>query len=192
MTGGPDLVAKTSMLFKAGLMGSVKMKYLLLVDLDGTINTMGQKFDISRVPTVLPMENARETLAAFKQAGSTIFYVTGRMDEQLKEVTDKWLHDHGFVDASSIVYFQSRHGRWTWENYLRFKIDEARALARQHPGHVPVLIDDNADVVARAEKAGFDAVLVRQPGDWLSLHEKYLRSRVVTQLDDFAASSSTL
>nr|MDO8087432.1 hypothetical protein [Candidatus Sigynarchaeum springense] len=170
----------------------MKMKYLLIVDLDGTINTMGQQFDIARVPTVLPMENARETLDAFEQAGSTIFYVTGRMDEQLKAMTDKWLHDHKFAAASSIVYYQSRHGRWTWENYLRFKINEARALAKRHPGHVPVLIDDNADVVARAERAGFDAVLVRQPGDWLALQEKYLRSRVATRLDDFAKSSSNL
>ncbi len=168
------------------------MKYLLLVDVDGTVNDMGQKFDIARVPTALPMENARETLEAFRQAGSTIFYVTGRMDEQLKSVTDKWLHDHGFVDASSVVYYQSRHGRWTWENYLRFKIDETRALSKRYPGHVPVLIDDNADVVARAGRAGFDAVLVRQPGDWSALQEKYLRSRVVTRLDDFAGSSSTL
>ncbi|MBN2150399.1 MAG: hypothetical protein JW839_03030 [Candidatus Lokiarchaeota archaeon] len=173
-------------------MNSVKMKYLLLVDMDGTINTMGQRFDIARVPTVLPMGNARETLEAFKQSGSTIFYVTGRMDEQLKAVTDKWLREHDFVDASSVVYFQSRHGRWTWENYLRFKVDEARALSRQHPGHQTIVIDDNADVVARAGKAGFDAVVVRQPEDWLALHEKYLRSRVVTQLEDFTGSSSTL
>jgi phosphoglycolate phosphatase-like HAD superfamily hydrolase len=167
------------------------MRYLLIVDVDGTINTMGQQFDIARLGC-LPMDNARETLEAFKQAGSTIVYLTGRMDEQLKETTDTWLKEHGFIDASSIVYFQSRHGQWTWENYLRFKIDEARVLSKQHPGYTTILIDDNAEVVARAKKAGFDAVLVRQPGDWVALQEKYLRSRVITQLDDFARSSSTL
>lgn len=170
----------------------MSMKYLLLVDVDGTINTMGQKFDIARVPTVLPMDNARETLEIFQQAGSKVVYLTGRMDKQLKEATDLWLHDHGFVDADSTVYFQSRHGQWTWENYLRFKIDEARVLSRQHPGRVAILVDDNADVVARARKAGFGAVLIRQPEDWVAFQEKYLRSRVMTQLDDFARSSSAL
>ena len=170
----------------------MKMRYLLIIDVDGTINTMGQKFDIARVTTVLPMENARETLEAFKQAGSTIVYLTGRMDEQLKEVTDTWLKEHNFVDASSIVYFQSRHGHWTWENYLQFKIDEARELSKQYPGYATILVDDNAEVVASARKAGYAAVLVRQPGDWIAFHEKYLRSSVITQLDDFARSSSTL
>jgi hydroxymethylpyrimidine pyrophosphatase-like HAD family hydrolase len=168
------------------------MNILLIVDVDGTINTMGQKFDIARVPTVLPMENARETLEAFKQAGSTIVYLTGRMDEQLKDATDTWLRDHGFVDAGSVIYFQTRHGHWTWENYLRFKVDEARALSKQHPGFVTILVDDNSEVIARARKDGFSAALVRQPGDWIALQQKYLRSRVITQLDDFARSSSTL
>ncbi len=168
------------------------MKYLLLVDLDGTVNDMGQKFDIARVKSVRPMDNARETLEAFQRAGSTIIYLTGRMDEQLKETTDTWLHEYGFVDANSVVYFQSRHGQWTWENYLRFKIDEARALSKHHPGHVTLLVDDNDNVIARARKAGFAAALVRQPGDWIALQEQYLLSRVITQLDDFARSSSTL
>jgi hydroxymethylpyrimidine pyrophosphatase-like HAD family hydrolase len=168
------------------------MRYLLIVDVDGTINTMGQKFDITRVPTVLPMDNAREALEAFQNAGSTIVYLTGRMDEQLKSATDTWLQEHGFVNASSTVYFQSRHGHWTWENYLRFKVDEARVLSKQHPDHFTIMVDDNSEVVARARKAGFATALVRQPVDWVALQEKYLRSRMITQLDDFARSSSTL
>jgi hydroxymethylpyrimidine pyrophosphatase-like HAD family hydrolase len=168
------------------------MKYLLLVDVDGTINTMGQKFDITRVPSVLPMDNARETLDAFTQAGSKVIYLTGRMDTQLKQATEQWLDEHGFVDAGSVVYFQARHGAWTWENYLCFKVVEAASLAKKHPGHVTLVVDDNMDVVERVKKARLGAFLIRRPEDWTTFHEKYMRLHVVTQLDDFARSSSTL
>ncbi|NMC05924.1 MAG: hypothetical protein GYA24_11970 [Candidatus Lokiarchaeota archaeon] len=150
------------------------------------------KFDIARVETVLPMKHAREVLESFHQAGSLIVYLTGRMDDQLKEITDTWLVENSFVGAGSVVYFQSKHGPWTWKNYLRFKIVEARRLARRHPGYLPVIVDDNEDVVKRARKAGFHVALVRQPADWIALQEKYLRSRVVVQLEDFASSSTSL
>nr|MDO8108768.1 hypothetical protein [Candidatus Sigynarchaeota archaeon] len=166
------------------------MKYLLIIDVDGTINLMGQKFDITKVPTIPPMENAREILEKFKQSGSKIVYLTGRSEKDLKIVTANWLHEHGFPDPESIVFFQPRHGPWTWKSYLAFKQMEVDELRRQNPGFVPVVVDDSEDILACLQKIGVEVFKVRQPDDWLEFQQKYMHGAPVAQLDDFLGSSS--
>jgi len=161
------------------------LKYLLIVDVDGTINMMGAKFDTSKVPTIQPMTNAREILRKFKQNGAKIVYLTGRSEKDYKQVTETWLLRHSFPDPQSVVYFQPKHGDWTWEAYFRFKQVEAEQLARQYPGYVPVIVDDNEDILARLRKAGFDAFMVKQAEDWNEFALKYSKESIPSQLEDF-------
>jgi acid phosphatase class B len=161
------------------------LRYLLIVDVDGTINMMGARFDAAKVPTIAPMANARQILEKFKQNGAKIVYLTGRSEKDFKHITETWLLRHNFPDPQSVVFFQPKHGDWTWEAYFRFKQVEVEQLARQHPGYVPVIIDDNDDILARLRKAGFDAFKVKQTNDWNDFDLRYSKGAVPSQLDDF-------
>ena len=168
------------------------MRYLLVVDVDGTINQMGQKFDMAKVPTIAPMDNARDVLMKFKKNGAKIVYLTGRSESDFKTITDAWLRNHGFPDPESVIYFQPKHGSWTWENYLTYKQSEVENLCRHNPGFVPLVVDDSKDILERIQNDGCDAFMIRQPCDWLALYDKYVHEAVISQLDDFLGLSTNL
>lgn len=161
------------------------LKYLLIVDVDGTINMMGAKFDAAKVPTIAPMDNAKQILESFKQNGAKIVYLTGRSEGELKKVTQEWLMRHRFPDPNHVVYFQPKHGPWTWNAYYRFKQIEVQRLARQYPGFVPVVVDDNEDILARLRRAGFNAFMVKQANDWNEFAQRYGKESIPTQIEDF-------
>nr|MDO8118372.1 hypothetical protein [Candidatus Sigynarchaeota archaeon] len=104
------------------------MKYVVICDIDGTINAMGQTFNFDRAETIEPMAFARESLELFKEHGARIVYLTGRGEHGMKEMTERWLRGHQFPEPSSVIYFNSHHGPWTWENYKAFKIRETRSI----------------------------------------------------------------
>ena len=163
----------------------IRSHLLLVVDVDGTINMMGAKFDSAKVPTIKPMGNAREILRKFKENGAKIVYLTGRSESDYKEVTETWLLRHGFPDPQSVVYFQPKYGPWTWEAYFQFKQGEVERLVHQHPGFIPVVVDDNEDILTRLRNAGFDAFMVKQAKDWAVFEQRYGKESVPSQLDDF-------
>ncbi len=151
------------------------MKYLVICDIDGTINAMGQSFNYDRAETIEPMAYARESLELFKEHGAKIIYLTGRGEHSMKEMTERWLQEHQFPEASSVIYFNSQHGPWTWQNYKAFKMRETRSIQESSPGYTVIFLDDNTDVVQEAGAAGHHAHLIRTGDDWVHLCKLYLK-----------------
>lgn len=149
----------------------MKRKYLLIVDIDGVINTMGQKFHRSKVSSVEPMEGAKEVLKGLKSDGAKITYLTGRSGKDLFDTTTKWLKEKEFPDAGSTIFFYKDGADWTWEGYLKFKIAEIKKLSEKNPQYTPVILDDHADVLEKLQKIGFNTLLIKKPNDWKKLRE---------------------
>ena len=147
----------------------MKRKYLFIVDIDGVVNTMGQKFKRSKASSVEPMEGAREVLEDLKNEGAKITYLTGRSGEYLIHITKKWLEGNQFPDADSTIFFYQGDGNWTWEGYLKFKIEEIIAITKKNPQYTPVILDDHADVLNKMQNIGFNTFLVTKPNDWKKL-----------------------
>jgi acid phosphatase class B len=147
------------------------MHYILIVDVDGTINKMGQKFDEAKVETVAPMMLAKDILDQFHRSGGKIFYLTGRRRAELKAATDAWMAKYKFPSADSIVYYTARYGAWSWDNYYRFKRTEIEKIIKKHPGLVPVVIDDNESVLSFSKAAGCKTFRITKEQDWASFQD---------------------
>ncbi|MEV0790715.1 HAD family acid phosphatase [Kribbella sp. NPDC050459] len=76
-----------------------------------------------------------------------IVYLTGR-PERLRRDTEKWLKDNGFPDGK--LYMRGNTDR---RPSMLMKLGRLKSLAEQRP--VAVLVDDDAKVVAAAQKAGY-------------------------------------
>ena len=76
-----------------------------------------------------------------------IVYLTGR-PERLRRDTEKWLKDNGFPDGK--LYMRGNTDR---RPSMLMKLGRLKRLAEQRP--VAVLVDDDAKVVAAAQKAGY-------------------------------------
>ncbi|GAA1575577.1 hypothetical protein GCM10009804_35450 [Kribbella hippodromi] len=80
-------------------------------------------------------------------ADHEIVYLTGR-PERLRRETAKWLKDNGFPDGK--LYMRGNTDR---RPSMLMKLGRLKRLAEQRP--VAVLVDDDAKVIAAAEKAGY-------------------------------------
>ncbi|MEV6268715.1 HAD family acid phosphatase [Kribbella sp. NPDC051936] len=76
-----------------------------------------------------------------------IVYLTGR-PERLRRDTEKWLKDNGFPDGK--LYMRGNTDR---RPSMLMKLGRLKRLAEHRP--VAVLVDDDAKVVAAAQKAGY-------------------------------------
>ncbi|MFF0268609.1 HAD family acid phosphatase [Kribbella sp. NPDC004536] len=80
-------------------------------------------------------------------ADHVIVYLTGR-PERLRRDTEKWLKDNGFPEGK--VYMRGNTDR---RPSMLMKLGRLKRLAEQRP--IAVLVDDDAKVIAAAEKAGY-------------------------------------
>jgi hypothetical protein len=80
-------------------------------------------------------------------ADHVIVYLTGR-PERIRRDTEKWLKDNGFPDGR--VYMRGNTDR---RPSMLMKLGRLKRLAEERP--IAVLVDDDAAVVAAAEKAGY-------------------------------------
>jgi hypothetical protein len=152
------------------------MKFLLIVDIDGTINKMGQHFDEAKVETVAPMMLAKDILDQFHRNGQgKIVYLTGRRRAELKAVTDAWMAKYKFPSADSIVYYTAKYGAWSWDNYYRFKHTEVEKIIKKHPGLVPVVIDDNESVISYFNAEGCKTFQITKEQDWSIFQDEVLK-----------------
>jgi phosphoglycolate phosphatase-like HAD superfamily hydrolase len=76
-----------------------------------------------------------------------IVYLTGR-PERLRRDTVKWLEDNGFPDGK--LYMRGNTDR---RPSMLMKLTRLNRLAQERP--VAVLVDDDAKVIAAAQKAGY-------------------------------------
>ncbi|MBD3187788.1 hypothetical protein GF325_13210 [Candidatus Bathyarchaeota archaeon] len=148
--------------------------YLLIVDIDGTINEMGQKFDHARVRDIPPMEAAKEVLRAFLKRGSTIVYLTGRNEVEYKNETLDWLARHGFPGGEAVVFYSKKYGAWTWKSYISFKLSEIAKLERDNENQEILILDDNDSILRAAVKEGRKGFKIRSPRDWHELKARFI------------------
>jgi hypothetical protein len=80
-------------------------------------------------------------------ADHEIVYLTGR-PERTRRITEKWLKDNGFPDGK--VYMRRDTDR---RPSMVMKLGQLKRLAERRP--IAVLVDDDAKVIAAAEKAGY-------------------------------------
>lgn len=104
-----DLHDQDGNLISPGLPKEVKN---YLVDIDGTITEDIPNEEPERMATCVPFPDALETLNRWYDQGHIITFFTSRTLEH-KEVTDKWLNDHGFKHHG-VLYGKPRGGNYHW------------------------------------------------------------------------------
>lgn len=81
--------------------GSDKEK-VFLIDIDGTVCDDIPNETPELFATAKPYPDAQKTLAEWKAAGHQVHFFTARREEH-REVTEKWLQEHGFEYDSLVM-----------------------------------------------------------------------------------------
>ena len=88
-----------------------------LIDIDGTICDDIPNEEPERMATAKVYPDALETLNKWYEGGHVIFFFTSRTEAH-REVTEKWLKDHGFK-YHGMVMGKPRGGNYHWiDNHL--------------------------------------------------------------------------
>ena len=149
------------------------MTYLIITDVDGTINKMGQKFNIAAVRTIAPMVNARKTLSLLKDAGNEIVYLTGREKQKFGLKTILWLYRHNFPDFNHVIFSDLQN--WTHSAYIKFKISKIHDLIKNYPNLYPVLVENDNDVLGSLNFKDILKFKIEKEKDWEVLYQALAR-----------------
>jgi hypothetical protein len=88
-----------------------------LIDIDGTITEDVPNEEPERMGTCVPFPDALETLNNWYDQGHIICFFTSRTEAH-REVTEKWLEQHGFK-YHSLLMGKPRGGNYHWiDNHL--------------------------------------------------------------------------
>lgn len=88
-----------------------------LIDIDGTICDDIPNEEPERMATAKVYEDARETVNSWYDEGHILTFFTSRTEDQ-REVTEKWLDDHGFK-YHAMLMGKPRGGNYHWiDNHL--------------------------------------------------------------------------
>ncbi len=151
------------------LMTEPTLRPLAVFDLDGTLtDTRHRQRFVETTPKQWDLffagagadgvhDEGRAALETAVDAGCEIVYLTGR-PSRLRRVTEQWLRDHGFPEATLIV---RRNG--DRRSAAVFKIRELARLAETR--QVLLFVDDDPDVVA-AVRARPELVAQAVLADW--------------------------
>ncbi|MGB0432178.1 MAG: LNS2 domain-containing protein [Bacteroidia bacterium] len=85
----------------------------IMIDIDGTICDDVPNEEPERMATATEYPGARETINAWYEDGHTITFFTSRSSSEHKEVTVKWLNDHGFK-YHALLMDKPRGGNYHW------------------------------------------------------------------------------
>ena len=88
-----------------------------LIDIDGTICDDIPNEEPERMATAKIYDGALETINKWYEEGHVITFFTSRVEEH-REVTEKWLNDHGFK-FHGMVMGKPRGGNYHWiDNHI--------------------------------------------------------------------------
>ena len=88
-----------------------------LIDIDGTVTEDVPNEEPERMGTCLPFPDALATLNNWFDEGHIICFFTSRLEEH-REITEKWLKEHGFK-YHSLLMGKPRGGNYHWiDNHL--------------------------------------------------------------------------
>jgi len=139
------------------------MPRAIIVDLDGTMashyNEVGEQmrghYEYSKVSDDLPIPEIIEVVAALKDAGNSIIFVSGREDS-CREATIEWLARFGFEPGSYLLLMR-KTGDHRKDFIIKYEI--FREHIAEHYD-ILVCIDDRSQVVAMWRKIGIRTLQV--------------------------------
>jgi uncharacterized HAD superfamily protein len=108
-----------------------------LIDIDGTICDDVPNEEPERMSTAKEYEGAKEIINKWYEDGHIITFFTSRIEEH-REVTEKWLKEHGFK-YHGIMFGKPRGGNYHW-------IDNHIVRATRYKGKFTDLIEEEATV----------------------------------------------
>ena len=108
-----------------------------LIDIDGTICDDIPNEEPERMATAGLYPDALETINKWYDEGHIITFFTSRLEEH-REVTEKWLNDHGFK-YHGMLMGKPRGGNYHW-------IDNHIVRATRYEGKFTDLVNESANV----------------------------------------------
>lgn len=108
-----------------------------LIDIDGTITDDVPNEEPERMGTCVPYPDALETLNKWFDEGHIITFFTSRTEDH-REVTEKWLDEHGFK-YHGLLMNKPRGGNYHW-------IDNHMVKATRFSGHFTDLIKVSKEI----------------------------------------------
>jgi len=87
-----------------------------MIDIDGTITEDVPNEEPERMGTVLPYNDCLEIINSWYDEGHIITFFTSRVEEH-REVTEKWLNQHGFK-YHGLLMGKPRFGKYVWIDNL--------------------------------------------------------------------------
>lgn len=108
-----------------------------LIDIDGTICDDIPNEEPERMATAELYPDALETINRWYEQGHVITFFTSRVEEH-REVTEKWLNDHGF-QYHGLLMGKPRGGNYHW-------IDNHIVRATRYEGKFTDLVDEKANI----------------------------------------------
>jgi uncharacterized HAD superfamily protein len=108
-----------------------------LVDIDGTICDDIPNEEPERMATAELYPDALETINRWYAQGHVITFFTSRIEEH-REVTKKWLNDHGF-EYHGLLMGKPRGGNYHW-------IDNHIVRATRYEGKFTDLVDETVNI----------------------------------------------
>lgn len=108
-----------------------------LIDIDGTITEDVPNEEPERMATCKPFLDALKTLNSWYEDGHVICFFTSRTEEH-REVTENWLHEHGFK-FHSLLMGKPRGGNYHW-------IDNHMVRATRYTGEFTQLVEKEVTI----------------------------------------------
>lgn len=108
-----------------------------LIDIDGTICDDIPNEEPERMATAGLYPDALETINRWFEQGHIITFFTSRIEEH-REVTEKWLNDHGF-QYHGLLMGKPRGGNYHW-------IDNHIVRATRYEGKFTDLVDETVNI----------------------------------------------
>ena len=136
--------SKTDNLLKETLDGDMHISPMLpdhiknyLIDIDGTITEDVPNEEPERMGTCKPFPDALATLNRWYDDGHRICFFTSRTEDH-REVTEKWLDNHGFK-YHSLLMGKPRGGNYHW-------VDNHLVKATRYKGKFTDLVMKNVNI----------------------------------------------
>jgi len=108
-----------------------------MIDIDGTICDDIPNEEPERMATAEIYDGALETINHWFDEGHVITFFTSRIEEH-REVTEKWLDDHGFK-YHGILFGKPRGGNYHW-------IDNHTVKATQYKGKFTEMVEHKVNI----------------------------------------------
>ena len=108
-----------------------------LIDIDGTITDDVPNEEPERMGTCKPYPDALDIINKWYDEGHIITFFTSRTEEH-REITEKWLDEHGFKYHGLLVG-KPRGGNYHW-------IDNHIVRATQYKGKFTELVDEETKI----------------------------------------------